>query len=89
LLLNIIRIILIILFLLIGIEYLTIIECKILRYVQFRKGPNKIGFLRLLQPFKDGFKLLNKRGEGNLIYKANYLIYYICPIILIIFIILF
>jgi len=72
---------------LVGIAYLTILERKILRYIQFRKGSNKVGIAELLQSFRDGFKLLRKEG-GNLIYNANYIIYYICPIIIIIFIML-
>jgi hypothetical protein len=44
--------------------------------------------MELLQPFRDGLNLLRKES-GNLIYKANYLIYYVYPIILIIFMLLF
>jgi len=42
---NIVRIILIILFVIVGVAYLTILEQKILRYLQLRKDPNKIGFI--------------------------------------------
>jgi len=49
----------IILFVIIGMAYLTILERKVLRYLQFCKGPNKVGFLGLLQPFSDGLKLLS------------------------------
>jgi len=45
--------ILIIVFILVEVAYLTMSERKILRYVQFRKGPNKVGFLGVLQPFSD------------------------------------
>jgi len=62
--LNIIRIIVLILFLLVGIAYLTILERKILRCTQFRKDSNKVGFLGLLQSFRDGFKLLVKVKRG-------------------------
>jgi NADH:ubiquinone oxidoreductase subunit H len=44
--------------------YLTILERKIVKiFLQFRKGPNKVEFLGLLQPFGDAcLKLLRKEG---------------------------
>jgi len=53
-------IIIIILFVIIGVAYLTILERKILKYLQFCKGSNKIAFLGLLQLFSDELKLLRK-----------------------------
>ncbi|NEV49072.1 hypothetical protein EUZ93_01085 [Wolbachia pipientis] len=79
-LLNILRIILLIFFVIIGIAYLTLLERKLLRYIQIRKGPNKVGYLGLLQPISDGIKLFNK--EFFFIYKSNYLIYLVCPVML-------
>lgn len=40
--------------------FLTLLERKILGYVQNRKGPNKILFMGLLQPVVDGGKLILK-----------------------------
>lgn len=68
----------IIILVLIGVAFLTLIERKILRYIQDRKGPNKVGIIGLFQPFRDAIKLFIK--EIFLIYKSNYYIYYICPI---------
>jgi NADH-quinone oxidoreductase subunit H len=41
--------------------FLTLLERKILGYVQNRKGPVKVLFLGFLQPVVDGGKLILKR----------------------------
>jgi len=46
-------------------------ERKVVRHLQFRKGPNKVGFLRLLHPFRDGLKLLRKERRLKLLRKEE------------------
>ena len=75
----IITILITVLFILVGVAFLTLMERKILRYIQIRKGPNKVGFVGILQPFSDAIKLFLK--ERNMPMLSNYLIYIITPVL--------
>ena len=63
---------------LIGVAFLTLLERKVLGYIQIRRGPNRVGFCGILQPFADAVKLFTKEQTFPII--SNYYPYYFAPV---------
>jgi len=61
------------------VAYLTYWERKMIGFMHVRKGPNRVGYRGLLQPFADVFKLLTK--EVITPSEANKVLYRLGPVV--------
>ena len=77
--LIVIKILAIVLPLMAGVAYLTLVERKVIGYIQVRIGPNRVGPRGLLQPVADALKLLCK--EVVIPTGANPFLFLLAPIL--------
>nr|YP_003934519.1 NADH dehydrogenase subunit 1 [Arcuatula senhousia]ACY00232.1 NADH dehydrogenase subunit 1 [Arcuatula senhousia] len=62
---------------LIAVAFYTLLERKVLGYIMNRKGPNKVAFMGMVQPFSDAAKLFNK--ESITPGFSNNFVFVLCP----------
>jgi NADH-ubiquinone oxidoreductase chain 1 len=82
-LISLIDVLVVLLPILLGVAFMTIIERKQLAAHQRRVGPNTVGYYGILQPFSDALKLILK--ETIIPSQSNKILFYLAPVSTLIF----
>lgn len=77
LLLTVLKLLVVFTITMIGVALLTLMERKVSAWMQFRRGPNRVGFAGLLQPAADGIKNIIK--EETFPGQANRMLFVLAP----------
>jgi NADH-ubiquinone oxidoreductase chain 1 len=59
------------------VAFIVLLEGRVLGYVHIRKGPNRVGFIGIFQPFSDAIKLFTREQYFPLF--SHYLSYHLSP----------
>lgn len=64
---------------LVSVAFFTLVERKVLGFSHERLGPNRVGYIGLVQPFRDAVKLFSREGlfKGK---NFNFFLYFFSPV---------